>query len=161
MTRFCDEAIGIRSKAKKFLTRKDMIKEMEEFKKTGRHAALEQASTSDTIPALPEADKNRPHVFMDIKVRGNVLGECSAGLRPFTLELVDIDMSSKRHDKAPGCATPWIKRKIMQICRISGASAVATIRGLSDKICKAYRLSFRMLWRGGKLEFWMTRRDES
>jgi hypothetical protein len=88
MTRFEDEAIGIRSKAKKFLTRKDMIKEMEEFKKTGRHAALEQASTSDTIPALPDVDKNRPHVFMNIRVRGNVLGECPAGVRSFIVGAV-------------------------------------------------------------------------
>jgi hypothetical protein len=79
MTRFCDESVSVRSKNKKFLTRKEMIKEMDRFKKTGRHPALEQAADSQTVPPLPEVDQNRPHVFLELKSRGNVLGAFRGG----------------------------------------------------------------------------------
>lgn len=78
MTKFCDEAVSVRTRDKRFLTRKHMMKEMDHFKKTGKHPALEQAAQAQTVPPLPEVDQNRPHVFMDFKSRGKPLGAHSS-----------------------------------------------------------------------------------
>eukprot|EP00884_Botryococcus_braunii_P012448 jgi/Botrbrau1/21203/Bobra.39_2s0006.1 len=70
MTRFCDESVSVRSKNKKFLTRKDMVKEMDQFRKTGKHPAVKEATEAQTVAPLPEVDQNRPHVFIEFKSRG-------------------------------------------------------------------------------------------
>ncbi len=71
MTRFVGEAKDVRQgRVKRFPTSKEMKKEMEIFKRTGRHPALE-GNNDDNLPALPERDMNRPHVFLDIR-HGNV-----------------------------------------------------------------------------------------
>lgn len=67
MTRFVGEAKDVRQgRVKRFPTSKEMKKEMEIFKRTGRHPALE-GNNDDNLPALPERDMNRPHVFLDIR----------------------------------------------------------------------------------------------
>ena len=67
MTRFVGEAKDVRQgRVKRFPTSKEMKKEMEVFKRTGRHPALE-GNNDDNLPALPERDMNRPHVFLDIR----------------------------------------------------------------------------------------------
>lgn len=93
MTRFIGEAVGQRSGRSKGT---NLRKEMEgkqhrafalnyassrltgqvfaEFQKTGRHAELVQASAAERVPALPERDMNRPHVFLDLKQGSKLLG---------------------------------------------------------------------------------------
>ena len=39
---------------------------MEIFKRTGRHPDM--ASSSESLPPLPERDQNRLHVFMDVQL---------------------------------------------------------------------------------------------
>lgn len=49
---------------------------MELFKKTGRHPELEaqQQAASTVVPALPDVDVHRPHVFMDLQQSKRLLG---------------------------------------------------------------------------------------
>lgn len=93
MTRFIGEAVGQRSgRSKGTNLRKEMEGEQRravalhcassrltghvfaEFQKTGRHAELVQASAAERVPALPERDMNRPHVFLDLKQGSKLLG---------------------------------------------------------------------------------------
>ena len=77
MTRFVGEAKDVRQgRVKRFPTSKEMKKEMEIFKRTGRHPALE-GNNDDNLPALPERDMNRPHVFLDIRHGDADLGMAS------------------------------------------------------------------------------------
>ena len=74
MTRFVGEAKDVRQgRVRRFPTAKEVKKEMEEFKRTGRHPALE-GNNEDNLPALPERDMNRPHVFLDIRQGTEDLG---------------------------------------------------------------------------------------
>ena len=67
MTRFVGEAKDVRQgRVRRFPTAKEVKKEMAEYKRTGRHPALE-GNNEDNLPALPERDMNRPHVFLDIR----------------------------------------------------------------------------------------------
>ena len=61
---------------------KDIQKEMEIFKKTGKHPELEaqQQAASTVVPALPDVDVHRPHVFMDLQQSRNKLGARTAEL---------------------------------------------------------------------------------
>ena len=45
-----------------------------DFQKTGRHGELEQAAAAERVPALPERDQNRPHIFMDLRHNNKTLG---------------------------------------------------------------------------------------
>lgn len=74
MTRFVGEAKDVRQgRVRRFPTGKEMKKEMEVFKRTGRHPALE-GNNADSLPALPERDMNRRHVFLDIRQGTDDLG---------------------------------------------------------------------------------------
>ena len=48
-----------------------------EFQKTGRHPDLEQAAAAERVPALPERDQNRPHIFLDLQQNSQILGNGS------------------------------------------------------------------------------------
>lgn len=74
MTRFIGEAVGQRSGRSKGTSAKDLRKEMEDFQKSGRHAELEQAAAAERVPALPERDMNRPHVFLDLRQDNKLIG---------------------------------------------------------------------------------------
>ncbi|DBA78433.1 TPA: hypothetical protein ACH3X2_007927 [Trebouxia sp. C0005] len=74
MTRFIGEAVGQRSGRSKGTSAKDLRKEMEDFQKTGRHAELDQAAAAERVPALPERDMNRPHIFLDVRQNNKLLG---------------------------------------------------------------------------------------
>ncbi|DBB00846.1 TPA: hypothetical protein ACH3X1_000769 [Trebouxia sp. C0004] len=74
MTRFIGEAVGQRSGRSKGTSAKDLRKEMEDFQKSGRHAELDQAAAAERVPALPERDMNRPHVFLDLRQNNKLLG---------------------------------------------------------------------------------------
>ncbi len=77
MTRFVGDAKDVRDGRKKlFPTSKDMKKNMEIFKRTGRHPALEANRNSDSLPPLPERDMNRPHIFIDVQQGSATLGDC-------------------------------------------------------------------------------------
>ena len=74
MTRFVGEAKDVRQgRVRRFPTAKEVKKEMAEYKRTGRHPALE-GNNEDNLPALPERDMNRPHVFLDIRQGTEDLG---------------------------------------------------------------------------------------
>lgn len=97
MTRFIGEAVGQRSGRSKGTSAKDLRKEMEgelrktiwhdsrlrsdrpmvfaDFQKTGRHAELDQAAAAERVPALPERDMNRPHIFLDVRQNNKLLGK--------------------------------------------------------------------------------------
>ena len=64
---------------------KDIQKEMEVFQKTGEHPELEaqQQAASSVVPALPDVDVHRPHVFMDLQHSKHMLGAQTAGLLVF------------------------------------------------------------------------------
>ncbi|KAK9901375.1 hypothetical protein WJX75_009164 [Coccomyxa subellipsoidea] len=51
-----------------------MKKNMEVFKRTGKHPALDASRNSDSLPPLPERDMNRPHVFIDVNQGHENLG---------------------------------------------------------------------------------------
>ena len=57
---------------------------MELFKKTGRHPELEaqQQAASTVVPALPDVDMHRPHVFMDLQQSRRLLGALIATRLP-------------------------------------------------------------------------------
>jgi hypothetical protein len=75
MTRFVGDAKDVRDGRKRlFPSTKEMRKNMEIFRRTGRHPALE-GSSADRLPPLPERDMNRPHVFLDVKQSKDSLGE--------------------------------------------------------------------------------------
>ncbi|BDA45262.1 probable peptidyl-prolyl cis-trans isomerase E [Coccomyxa sp. Obi] len=75
MTRFVGDAKDVREGRKKlFPTTKDMKKNMEIYKRTGRHPALEGNRNSDSLPPLPERDMNRPHIFIDVQQGNDTLG---------------------------------------------------------------------------------------
>lgn len=74
MTRFIGEAVGQRSGRSKGTSAKDLRKEMEDFQKSGRHAELDQAAAAERVPALPERDMNRPHIFLDLRQNNKLLG---------------------------------------------------------------------------------------
>lgn len=96
MTRFIGEAVGQRSGRGKGTSAADLRKEMEgqphnrtlvwlaplprcllccaDFQKTGRHRELEQAAAAERVPALPERDQNRPHIFMDLRQNNKTIG---------------------------------------------------------------------------------------
>ena len=63
---------------------KDIQKEMELFKKTGRHPELEaqQQAASTVVPTLPDVDMHRPHVFMDLQQSRRLLGALIFRLLP-------------------------------------------------------------------------------
>ncbi len=97
MTRFIGEAVGQRSGRSKGTSAKDLRKEMEgelrkipfldrrprsdrplvfaDFQKSGRHAELDQAAAAERVPALPERDMNRPHIFLDLRQNNRLLGK--------------------------------------------------------------------------------------
>ena len=54
---------------------------MEVFKKTGRHPELEaqQQAATAVVPALPDVDVHRPHVFMDLQQSKRLLGARPTG----------------------------------------------------------------------------------
>ena len=54
----------------------NLRKDMEVFQKTGKHPEVEaaKAAQASTIPALPDRDVHRPHVFMDFKQGDKLLG---------------------------------------------------------------------------------------
>lgn len=49
---------------------------MEIYKRTGVHPDL-AGSQANSVPPLPERDMNRPHVFMDLQLGKDSLGEPS------------------------------------------------------------------------------------
>ena len=53
---------------------KEMRKNMEIYKRTGVHPDL-AGSQANSVAPLPERDMNRPHVFMDIQLGKESLGE--------------------------------------------------------------------------------------
>ncbi len=97
MTRFIGEAVGQRSGRSKGTSAKDLRKEMEgelrkvtcfdprprsdrplvfaDFQESGRHAELDQAAAAERVPALPERDMNRPHIFLDLRQNNKLLGK--------------------------------------------------------------------------------------
>lgn len=76
MTRFVGDAKDVRDGRKKlFPTSKEMKKNMEVFKRTGKHPALDASRNSDSLPPLPERDMNRPHVFIDVNQGNENLGD--------------------------------------------------------------------------------------
>jgi len=46
-----------------------------DFQKSGRHAELDQAAAAERVPALPERDMNRPHIFLDLRQNNKLLGK--------------------------------------------------------------------------------------
>ncbi len=73
----------------------------------------------------------------------SALQECD----PSLWELFDIDMSSKRGMTRFQVLQPLDNGKIIEICRISGTCPVATMQGVSDKICKAALIMNALGWR--------------
>ena len=61
---------------------------MEIFKRTGVHPDM--ASSSDSLPPLPERDQNRPHVFMDVQLGKESLGVQYNGLHGELMHVCNI-----------------------------------------------------------------------
>lgn len=72
MTRFVADAIGVRSgRSRSGLTRAERERQLEEFKRTGRHPELDAAAQRGpaglAIPGrLPDRLLTRPHAFLDV-----------------------------------------------------------------------------------------------
>ena len=68
----------MRSGRYKGFTSKDRIKDMEEFKRTGRHPEIEEVrarAAKEMLHPLPDVDLGRPHTFFDFSSNGRDLGE--------------------------------------------------------------------------------------
>lgn len=73
-TRFVGEAIGHRTgRQKSTYTNKELRKNMDVYLETGVHPDF-QPQAQNEVRQLPERDVNRPHVFLEISVQGEVVG---------------------------------------------------------------------------------------
>ena len=71
------EAIGVRSGRYKGFTAKDRIKDLEQFKLTGRHPEIEEVrarAAKEMLHPLPDVDLGRPRAFFDFSSNGRDLG---------------------------------------------------------------------------------------
>lgn len=56
---------------------KDRKKEMEEFKKTGKHPEIEEVrarAQAETLHPMPDVDLARPRTFLEFSAGGKLLG---------------------------------------------------------------------------------------
>ncbi len=74
----------MRSGRYKGFTTKDRIKELEEFKRTGRHPEIEEVrarAAKEMLHPLPDVDLGRPRTFFDFSSNGKDLGAGANTLR--------------------------------------------------------------------------------
>ena len=68
----------MRSGRYKGFTAKDRVKDLEEFKRTGRHPEIEETrarAAKEMLHPLPDVDLGRPRTFFDFSSNGRDLGE--------------------------------------------------------------------------------------
>ena len=78
----------MRSGRYKGFTAKDRIKDLEEFKRTGRHPEIEEVrarAAKEMLHPLPDVDLARPRTFFDFSTNGRDLG-----VVPLTVPLPDL-----------------------------------------------------------------------
>lgn len=90
MTRFVGEAIGSRPGRGKGTSSKDLKKDMETFKETGIHPALQQRQPSQAkAPPLPEQVQTRPYVYFQLSIDrkdvGRLVIECFEDVAPLAV----------------------------------------------------------------------------